>query len=181
MERAVCQGGFRAKCVLYLFFSQNLLTSERKVTDELRQESIRSCTFVLRANVLALQCIRRRIGQSGCVCRLGGTYRYFYETGENEKMRKRSYMKLYFGNAVTTATMRRWSKNHDRCAVIRSDSVTKAKEPCGSFGASNRNRTCTVSHRILNPARLPVPPYSRTDIFYHKSPKKTRCIFALYL
>ena len=25
-------------------------------------------------------------------------------------------------------------------------------------GAGNRGRTCTVSHRILNPARLPIPP-----------------------
>ena len=27
------------------------------------------------------------------------------------------------------------------------------------YGADNRNRTCTVAHRILSPARLPVPPY----------------------
>ncbi len=27
------------------------------------------------------------------------------------------------------------------------------------FGTGNRGRTCTVTHRILNPARLPIPPY----------------------
>ena len=27
------------------------------------------------------------------------------------------------------------------------------------FGADNRDRTCMVAHRILNPARLPIPPY----------------------
>ena len=27
------------------------------------------------------------------------------------------------------------------------------------YGADNRTRTCTVSHRNLNPACLPIPPY----------------------
>ena len=28
-----------------------------------------------------------------------------------------------------------------------------------AYSAGNRGRTCTVSHWILNPARLPIPPY----------------------
>ncbi len=50
------------------------------------------------------------------------------------------------------------------------------------FGAPDRNRTCTVSHRILNPARLPVPPQVRKFIvFYHTYPplssKRTAATF----
>ena len=36
------------------------------------------------------------------------------------------------------------------------------------FGADNRDRTCMVAHRILNPARLPIPPHPHvTVLFYH--------------
>ena len=46
-----------------------------------------------------------------------------------------------------------------------------------STGAPDRNRTCTVSHRILNPARLPVPPQVRDDIlsYSHLRVKNTDC------
>ena len=30
---------------------------------------------------------------------------------------------------------------------------------CMCMDAGNRGRTCTVSRRILNPVRLPIPPY----------------------
>ncbi len=36
------------------------------------------------------------------------------------------------------------------------------------YGAGNRGRTCTVAHRILNPARLPIPPYPHTDIIAYR-------------
>ena len=38
-------------------------------------------------------------------------------------------------------------------------------------GADNRSRTCTVAHQILSLARLPIPPYPRSDlrVFARKS------------
>ena len=48
-----------------------------------------------------------------------------------------------------------------------------------SVGTGNRGRTCTVTHRILNPARLPIPPYPRdiTVIVYHKSGEMSIIIY----
>ena len=48
-----------------------------------------------------------------------------------------------------------------------------------SVGTGNRGRTCTVTHRILNPARLPIPPYPRgiTIIVYHKSGEMSIIIY----
>ena len=43
--------------------------------------------------------------------------------------------------------------------------------------APDRNRTCTVAHRILNPARLPVPPQARTDLPIISHPP---CFFNTY-
>jgi hypothetical protein len=42
-------------------------------------------------------------------------------------------------------------------------SIVKKQNPCNSsitgvFGADNRTRTCMVSHWILSPACLPIPP-----------------------
>ena len=34
------------------------------------------------------------------------------------------------------------------------------------FGAGNRGRTCTVAHRNLNPACLPIPPYPHNGSYF---------------
>ena len=57
---------------------------------------------------------------------------------------------------------------HERCLPYCL--YQKEKQPYGLFlfGTGNRGRTCTVTHRILNPARLPIPPYPHiTGIVYH--------------
>ncbi len=46
-----------------------------------------------------------------------------------------------------------------RSRLRRFDPAKAENAPFRVLGADNRDRTCTVSHRNLNPARLPIPPY----------------------
>ena len=61
-------------------------------------------------------------------------------------------------------------------AILRNQKPTPAKprntrknpqsQAGHGFGAGNRGRTCTNEHKILNLARLPIPPYPRAAVLF---------------
>ena len=78
--------------------------------------------------------------------------------------------------ALLTSAFRK--RNPKRSAILpyQLPAPTKeqmAKAICSFVGAGNRGRTCTNKHKILNLARLPIPPYPPMGAAFLLSKKRS--------